>query len=245
MNRFPVIIDCDPGVDDAVAILLAKQLPELDDAFAKDVSKFDTLAEYKADIKKRLTEQNENRAKVENQNAVIKAVTDNAEVEIPKCMIERELDYIVQDMEQRLNYMYNGIKFDEYLKYTGSSMEQFRKDREEEAKNNVKTRLTVEAIIKAENIEATEKDVDEALEKMAETAKKSLEDYKKGVSAQQINYIKSDILMKKLLDFLAENNVFEKKETAKKETKKSAAKTETAEKTEKKETKKKTTKEEK
>ena len=222
-----------------------KQLPELDDAFAKDVSKFDTLAEYKADIKKRLTEQNENRAKVENQNAVIKAVTDNAEVEIPKCMIERELDYIVQDMEQRLNYMYNGIKFDEYLKYTGSSMEQFRKDREEEAKNNVKTRLTVEAIIKAENIEATEKDVDEALEKMAETAKKSLEDYKKGVSAQQINYIKSDILMKKLLDFLAENNVFEKKETAKKETKKSAAKTETAEKTEKKETKKKTTKEEK
>ena len=109
-----------------------KQLPELDDAFAKDVSKFDTLAEYKADIKKRLTEQNENRAKVENQNAVIKAVTDNAEVEIPKCMIERELDYIVQDMEQRLNYMYNGIKFDEYLKYTGSSMEQFRKDREEE-----------------------------------------------------------------------------------------------------------------
>ena len=80
---------------------------------------------------------------------------------------------------------------------------------------------------------------------MAETAKKSLEDYKKGVSAQQINYIKSDILMKKLLDFLAENNVFEKKETAKKETKKSAAKTETAEKTEKKETKKKTTKEEK
>ena len=222
-----------------------KQLPELDDAFAKDVSKFDTLAEYKADIKKLLTEQNENRAKVENQNAVIKAVTDNAEVEIPKCMIERELDYIVQDMEQRLNYMYNGIKFDEYLKYTGSSMEQFRKDREEEAKNNVKTRLTVEAIIKAENIEATEKDVDEALEKMAETAKKSLEDYKKGVSAQQINYIKSDILMKKLLDFLAENNVFEKKETAKKETKKSAAKTETAEKTEKKETKKKTTKEEK
>ena len=160
-------------------------------------------------------------------------------------MIERELDYIVQDMEQRLNYMYNGIKFDEYLKYTGSSMEQFRKDREEEAKNNVKTRLTVEAIIKAENIEATEKDVDEALEKMAETAKKSLEDYKKGVSAQQINYIKSDILMKKLLDFLAENNVFEKKEIAKKETKKSAAKTETAEKTEKKETKKKTTKEEK
>ncbi len=219
-----------------------KQLPELDDAFAKDVSKFDTLADYKADIKKRLTEQNENRAKVENQNAVIKAVTDNATVEIPECMIERELDYIVQDMEQRLNYMYNGIKFEDYLKYTGSSMEQFRKDRKAEAENNVKTRLVVEAIIKAEKIEATDADMDEALSKMAETAKKSLEEYKKGVSSQQLNYIRSDILMKKLLDFLTESNVFEKKAAETKEKKTAEKKTEN---TEKKETKKKTTKEEK
>ena len=216
-----------------------KQLPELDDAFAKDVSKFDTLAEYKADIKKSLTEQNERRAKTENQNAVIKAVTDNAEVEIPECMIERELDYIAQDMEQRLKYMYNGIKFEDYLKYTGSSLEQFRKDRAQEAKDNVKTRLTVEAIIKAEKIEATDEDMDEALSKMAETAKKTLEEYKKGVSAQQLNYIKSDILMKKLLDFLTENNIFEKKEKKEKKTAEKKAET-----TDKKETEKKTTKEE-
>lgn len=193
-----------------------KQLPELDDAFAKDVSKFDTLAEYKADIKKRLTEQNNNRAKNENQNAVIKKVTDNAEVEIPQCMIDRELDYIAEDMQQRLNYMYNGLKFEDYLKYTGSSEKQFREDKKEEAVANVKTRLTVEAIIKAENIEATEADMDEALSKMAETAKKTLEEYKKEVTPQQINYIRSDILMKKLLEFLTVNNIFEKKETKKK-----------------------------
>lgn len=193
-----------------------KQLPELDDAFAKDVSKFETLADYKADIKKNLTEKNENRAKIENQNAVIKKVTDNAEVDIPQCMIDRELDYIVQDMQQRLNYMYNGLKFEDYLKYTGSDEKQFRSEKTEEAKNNVKTRLTVEAIIKAENIQATEDDVNEALEKMAESAKKDVEEYKKGVSPEQLNYIKSDVLMKKLLDFLMTNNTFEKKETKKK-----------------------------
>lgn len=193
-----------------------KQLPELDDAFAKDVSKFETLADYKADIKKNLTEQNENRAKIENQNAVIKQVTDNAEVDVPQCMIDRELDYIVQDMQQRLNYMYNGLKFEDYLKYTGSDEQKFRSEKTEEAKNNVKTRLTVEAIIKAENIQATEEDVNEALAKMAETAKKDLEEYKKGVSPEQLNYIKSDVLMKKLLDFLMTNNTFEKKETKKK-----------------------------
>lgn len=193
-----------------------KQLPELDDAFAKDVSKFDTLADYKADIKKRLTEQNQNKAKIENQNAIVQKVTDNAEVDIPQCMIDRETDYIIEDMKQRLAYMYGGLKFEDYLKYTGSSEEQFRKDRAKEAANNVKTRLTVEAIVKAENIEVTDAEVDEALAKMAESVKKTPEEYKKTVSPQQLNYIKSDILMKKLLDFLMENNTFEKKESKKK-----------------------------
>lgn len=193
-----------------------KQLPELDDAFAKDVSKFDTLADYKADIKKRLTEQNQNKAKTENQNAIVQKVTDNAEVDIPQCMIDRETDYIIEDMKQRLAYMYGGLKFEDYLKYTGSSEEQFRKDRAKEAANNVKTRLTVEAIVKAENIEVTDAEVDEALAKMAESVKKTPEEYKKTVSPQQLNYIKSDILMKKLLDFLMENNTFEKKESKKK-----------------------------
>lgn len=193
-----------------------KQLPDADDAFAKDVSKFDTIAEYKADIKKRLTEQNESRAKVENQNALIQKVTDNAEIDIPECMIERELDYIVQDMQQRLSYMYGGLKFEDYLKYIDSTEEKFRQERRKEAENNVKTRLTVEAVVKAENIEAAEEDVEKALSEMAETAKKPLDEYKKGVSEQQMNYIRSDIVMKKMLDFLTENNVFEKKESKKK-----------------------------
>ncbi len=193
-----------------------KQLPELNDAFAKDVSKFDTLADYKADIKARLTEQNENRAKSENQNAIIEKVAENAEVEIPDCMIERELDYMVQDMEYRLNYMYNGIKLEDYLKYTGSSVKQFRDDRKEEAKKTVKTRLVVESVIKSEGFAVTDEEVDAKLEEMANDVKKELAEYKKTVSEQQINYIKNDLLMKKLIDFLMENNQFEKKESKKK-----------------------------
>lgn len=187
-----------------------KQLPELDDNFAKDVSGFETLSEYENDIKNRLTEQNENRAKNENQNAIIEKVTENAEVEIPECMINRELDYIVEDMGYRLSYMYNGMKLEDYLKYTGSSIEQFREQKKDEANRNVKTRLVVEAIVKAEKIEATEEDVNAQLATLAEQVKKDVEEYKKGVSEQQMNYIKNDVLMKKFMDFLIENNVFEK-----------------------------------
>jgi len=193
-----------------------KQLPELDDEFAKDASKFETLAEYKADIKKRLTEQNENRAKNENESAIIAKVSDNAEVEIPDCMVERQLDYIVQDMEYRMSYMYQGLKFEDYLKYTGSSMEAFRADRKEDAKRDVKTRLTLEAIMKAENLDATDEETDVELKKIAEDAGKDFEEYKSGVSEQQLSYIKNDIVMKKLIAFLMENNTFEKKESKKK-----------------------------
>ncbi|MBR6773705.1 MAG: trigger factor, partial [Clostridia bacterium] len=125
----------------------AEELPALDDEFAKNVSKFDTVAEYKADIEKNLKESKDRQADMENENAVIEAVTANATVEIPRCMIESQLDYLMQDMEYRLQYMYR-MKLEDYLKYTGGTIEELRKSREADAERDVKTRLVLEAIVK-------------------------------------------------------------------------------------------------
>lgn len=204
-----------------------EELPELNDEFAKDVSKFDTFAEYKADVEKRLTEERNKRADNENENALIEAVTATAEVEIPQCMVERQIDYLVQDMEYRLMYMYQGMKLEDYLKYTGGTMEELRKSREEEAKNGVKTRLALEAIIKKENLDVTDEDLDAEMTKVAENVGKTLDEYRATVDERQLSYMKNDILMKKLVEFLKANNEFvlkkEEKKTAKKTTAKKTA----------------------
>ncbi len=216
--------------------IFVEELPELNDEFAKDVSKFDTLDEYKADIEKRLTEERTRRADSENENALIEAVTATAEVEIPQCMVERQIDYLIQDMEYRLMYMYQGMKLEDYLKYTGGSMEELRKSRAEEAKKGVKTRLALEEIIKKENLDVTDEDVDAEMTKVAENVGKTLEEYKATVDDRQLSYMKNDILMKKLVEFLKANNEFvlkkeEKKTTAKKTTtKKTSAKKDTEDK---------------
>lgn len=216
--------------------IFVEELPAADDEFAKDVSKFDTFAEYKADIEARRREQNEKRADSENENALIEAVTATAEVDVPDCMIEKEIDYLVRDMEYRLMYMYQGLKLEDYLKYTGSNMEELRKSKLDNAKKNVKTRLALEAIIKAENIDVTDADVDAEMAKVAENAGKTLEEYKKSVDDRQLSYMKNDILMKKLVEFLKANNEFvakkpaAKKSSAKKATTKKVASEKTEEK---------------
>ncbi len=187
-----------------------KELPELNDDFAKDVSEYETLDEYKKSIKKRITEQNENRADTENKNKLIEKITDNATVDIPDCMVEDELEYMLKDFEYRLSYMYGGMKIDDYFKYTGSSRDDFKKDRREEALKAVKTRLVLQEIIKAEKIEVTEEDIDEQIKKIAESANKPLDEYKKSISEHNIEHIKSDLLVKKTLDTLVSLNTFEK-----------------------------------
>ena len=196
--------------------ILKEEMPELNDEFAKDVSKFDTLAEYKADVEKRLQEGNDRRANAENENALIEAVTANSSVEIPQCMIDSQIDYLVRDMEYRLMYMYQGMKLEDYLKYTGSNMEELRKSKAEEAKRDVKIRLVLEAIVKAENLDVTDAELDAELARIAESAGKSVEEYRKGVDDRQHSYIKNDLLMKKLIEFLKANNTFEVKKAEKK-----------------------------
>lgn len=196
--------------------ITVKVLPELNDAFAQEASKFDTLAEYKEDIKKTLTENAKSRAEAENENNLIKAIVDDAKVEIPDAMIETQLDYIVQDFSYRLSYAYRGMKFEDYLKYSGTTMEEFRKDRREEALNTVKTRLTLEAVIKAANIEVSQEDLEAKVKELADQTKKTVEEVK---ASGQLPYIRNEILMTRTMDFLKENNSFVAKEKKTKEQK--------------------------
>ena len=178
-----------------------KELPELNDDFAKDASEFDTLDELKASIKEKLEEENKNKAKYETEDAAIKAVTDSAEVEIPSGMIEAEIDNMVKDMETRLSYQ--GIALNQYLQMIGKTMEDFRKENEEQAKVSVKTRLTLEAIVKAENIEATEEDINKKVEEMANIYGKSAEELK--ANEQFVTYVKDSLKNEAVVKFIIDN----------------------------------------
>lgn len=209
-----------------------REVPELNDRFVQDTTKFETVADYRADVMKRLAENAARRTDNEKKNRMIDAIVQNASVEIPDCMVESELDYMLQDFEYRLSYMYGGMKLDDYFKYTGSSREEFKKDRKAEAEKAVKTRLVVEAVIKAENIQPTEDELNAKITEIAAPAGKTAEEYRKTLSDHQMSHIKSDVTVEKALDELATATTFEMKaegkEKEKAAPKKSAAKKETS-----------------
>ena len=178
-----------------------KELPELNDDFAKDTSEFDTLDELKASIKEKLEHENEHKAKYEMEDAVVKAAVETVEVEIPSGMVETEVDNMVKDMETRLSYQ--GVRLEQYLQMVGKSMEDFRKEHEENAKTSVKTRLTLEAIVKAENIEAPEEDVNKKVEEMAAMYGKTAEELK--TNEQFVTYVKDSIKNEAVIKFLMDN----------------------------------------
>lgn len=179
-----------------------KELPKLDDEFAKDVSEFDTLKELKEDIKNKQQKQNDEKTKYETQDAVIKAVCENVKVDIPSGMIEMEIDNMVKDIEQRLSYQ--GLKLDQYLQMMGKTNEDMRKEYEPQAIEGIKSRLALEAVIKAEKIEATDKEIDEKMKEMAKNYGK--EDDKEFLKNENVrNYIKQGIESEKAIDFLVEN----------------------------------------
>ena len=178
-----------------------KELPELNDEFAKDTSEFDTLDELKASIKEKLEHENEHKAKYEMEDAAIKAVTETAEVEIPSGMIETELDNMIKDMETRMSYQ--GIVMEQYLQMMGKTMEEFRKENEEQAKVSVKTRLTLEAIVKAENIEASEEDVNAKVEEMSAMYGRPADELKK--NEQFVAYVKDSIKNEAVVKFILDN----------------------------------------
>ena len=178
-----------------------KELPELDDEFAKDVSEFDTLDELKASIKEKLEKENADRAKYETQDAAVKAVCDNTEIDIPSGMIETEIDNMENDMKSRLQYQ--GLTLDSYLQMIGKTKQEFRKDYEEQAKEAVKSRLVIEAIVKAEKIEADDKDVKAKLEEMAKNYGRDEKELEENEALK--NYIKGSLETEKAIEFVVKN----------------------------------------
>ena len=179
-----------------------KELPTLDDEFAKDVSEFDTLKELKESIKEKQQKQNDERAKYETQDAVIKAVCENVKVDIPSGMIETETENMVKDMEQRLSYQ--GLKLDQYLQMMGKTREEMQKEYEPQAIEAIKSRLAIEAVIKAEKIEVPDIDVEEKMKEMAKNyGRENDEEFMKNENVR--NYIKQGLESEKALEFLVEN----------------------------------------
>lgn len=178
-----------------------KELPELDDDFAKDVSEFDTLKELKASIKEKLEKENEEKVKFETQDAAVKNVCDNTEIDIPSGMIDSEIDNMVNDMKSRLQYQ--GLTLDNYLKMVGKTEQEFRKDYEEQAKEAVKSRLVIEAIVKAEKIEADDKDITAKIEEMAKNYGREAKDLEENEALK--NYIKGSLETEKAIEFVVKN----------------------------------------
>ncbi len=178
-----------------------KELPALDDEFAKDVSEFDTLKELKKSIQDKLEEENKKKAKYETEDAVVKAVCDNVKLDIPSGMIETEIDNMTKEIEQRL--MYQGMKLEQYLQMLGKTMEDFRKEYEEQATTSVKNRLVLEAIIKEEKIEPDKEAVDAKVKEMAELYGKKEEELKENEGFMK--YIEESMKNEKVVEFLVEN----------------------------------------
>ena len=220
--------------DVKVLSIKEKQVPALDDEFAKDVSEFDTLDEYKADIKAKLTERKKNQADTEMENKMVEAIADNAEIDIPDCMIEQQIDAQLRDMEMRMSYQ--GLKLEDYIKYTGMTMQQMRDMYRDGALKTVKIRLTLAEIIKAENIDATDDEVMTEIKKYAENYGAKADDFVNNVTDDQKEYFKEVAIMNKTLALLKEKN------PAKKATKRTTKKAADGEATEKKPAAKKTTK---
>lgn len=192
-----------------------KQVPAADDEFASEVSEFDTLDEYKKDLKKTLKEEKEKAATTTNERNVIEKVVTNASVEIPAPMLEAQLDNMLYDYQTRLAQQ--GIPMDQYLKITGQTVEQIKDQMKESAEKNLKTSLVIEAIMEKENITVAEERVDEEFKKIAEQYKMEYDDLKKTVSEEQKESMKREIAFQETIDMLvAEANLVKAEKKSKK-----------------------------
>ena len=184
--------------------LSKKELPEVTDEFIKEATGVETIDAYKAETKAKMEDANAKKAERELENKMIEFFTDSAEVEIPDAMIENQIDYMVQDMEYRMSYQ--GLKLEDFLKYTNQNMADYRKTFSEQAKKSVKQQLVIDAIISKEEITASDDEVKEKVNEMYEKQGKKAPDFKK-FDAKQFDYAKQDIIINKLFDMLKKENV--------------------------------------
>ncbi len=180
-----------------------KELPELDDEFAKDVSEFDTLEELKKDVKEKLSAAGKEKAAHETEENVIKAVCDATEIDIPEAMINSQIDKMIRDFDMQMRYQ--GLNLEQYMKYTGMTLDSLKEQFKADAEKNVKTSLVLEKICEAENIDASDKEVSKEYDEMAEQNGMKVEDIKKYVSEDDV---KERIKTRNTIKFLVDNADF-------------------------------------
>ncbi|OPJ56312.1 trigger factor [Alkalithermobacter paradoxus] len=181
----------------------AKELPNLDDEFAKDVSEFDTLEELKADTKKKLEEESAKRAAAEFRDKVIDKVVESSVVDIPEAMINTQIDSMIRDFDYQLRYQ--GLDIEKYLEFTGTKIEDLKEQMKEEAQNRVKTGLVLEEITKVENIEVSEEELEKEIENMANMYKMELDKFKATLKDEDKEYLKENVAVRKAVDMIVEN----------------------------------------
>ena len=205
-----------------------KELPALDDDFASEVSEFETLKEYKASLKSDIKLRKEKAAAQENENNVVKAVVANAKVELPDAMVNTNVENMINDYERSMNQQ--GLKLEQYLSYIGQTPEQFIESLKPQAIENIKSQLVFEAIIKAENITATDEAVEAKIKEMAEQYKMEADKVKGLLGEGGIENIKRDICFHEAIDLcVAEADLVDEKKAKKAAAKKEEAKEETKE----------------
>lgn len=181
-----------------------KQLPALDDNFAKDVSEFDTLKEYREDIRANILKEKEKKAEGDYDMKLIEKISDGSSVEVTEGMVDEQLDMFIHDFEHRLAHQ--GLKLEDYVKYIGTTVEDLRKSRLDDAKKTCKIRYVIDEIIKTEGVKVEQTDIDRYVEEGAKQSGKSKEEFKKQLDDHMMGHVVNDLLIEKLLNFLRENN---------------------------------------
>lgn len=180
-----------------------KELPALDDEFAKDTTEFETLAELRADVRAKVEEETKNKAEAEMRNSIVEKVAENTEVEVPAAMVEHQIDNMIMELNYQLQYQ--GLNLQQLLQMTGRSIEELRNERRADAEKLVKSSLVLEAIAKSEGIDASEEELSEELEKMASMYNMEVEKLKSSLRDTDLEDIKGQLKIRKTIDFLVEN----------------------------------------
>ena len=182
-----------------------KELPELDDDFAQDVSDFDTLDEYKADVEKKILENKENQIKREQEDQIIEKIIENAQMEIPQQMIAAQTRQMTQEFAQRLQSQ--GLSLEQYMQFTGLTPQKMMEDLEPQALKRIQSRLVLEAVVAAENIEASDEEIDKELENMASMYQMEIDKLKELIGDDEKKQIGMDLAVQKAVEFVVKEAV--------------------------------------
>ena len=179
-----------------------KEVPELDDEFAKDVSEFDTLAEYKEDVKKKLTEKKEKEARTAKENAAVDKAIENAQMDIPELMTKTECRQMMDDFSRRMQQQ--GLSMEQYFQFTGQSMDKMMEDMKPQALKRIQTRLVLEKIAEAEDIQPSEEEITEEIQKMADAYKMEADKIREAIGESGLEQMKKDMAVQKAVTVIAD-----------------------------------------